>query len=450
MPVPLNNPAADQVPQSRAQIHLSFAALVRETAPAVVNVYAARAVPAQQSPFAGDPFFQQFFGQQYRSRPRMEASLGSGVIIDRSGLVITNNHVVENADEVKIAFSDGREYETKILLKDKDVDLAVLKIQGGKGPFPVMPIGDSDNLQIGDLVLAIGNPFGIGQTVTNGIVSALARSHIGVDDSGFFIQTDAPINPGNSGGALIDMNGDLIGVNSAIFSRSGGSNGIGFAIPSNMVKAFIAAAKAGHPFERPYVGADFATVTPDIAEAMGLSVPTGALVQSVTKSGPAASAGLKVGDVVLSVDGRTVDNPDALAYRLATTGIGNSVGLDVLRGDRHVRLTLPLQTAPETPPRDKRTLTGNEPFAGATVFNLSPRVATDFGLATDKTGVVVASVTAGSLAQRVGLKRGDIILSVNGNPVDSTATLEQLANADFGRWQFDIERNGRRLTQVIQ
>ena len=219
------------VPSGRAEIDLSFAPLVRETAPAVVNVYAARAVPQRRSPFADDPFFSQFFGQrQEQMRPRMQASLGSGVILDTSGLVVTNNHVVENADEVKVSLSDGREFDTKVLLKDEKVDLAILKIQSDE-TFATLPLADSDELETGDLVLAIGNPFGIGQTVTNGIVSALARNHIGVDDFGFFIQTDAAINPGNSGGALIDMKGRLVGVNTAIFSRSGGSNGIGFAIP---------------------------------------------------------------------------------------------------------------------------------------------------------------------------------------------------------------------------
>ncbi len=219
---------------------LTFAPLVKRTAPAVVNVYAAKRVPAR-SPFAGDPFFEQFFGNQLR-RPRLESSLGSGVIIDASGLVVTNNHVIEDADEVRVALADGREFDAEILLKDRRADLAVLRVRSDQ-PFPVVPIADSDSAAIGDLVLAIGNPFGIGQTVTSGIVSALARTHVGSDDLGYFIQTDAAINPGNSGGALIDMRGELVGVNTAIFSRSGGSLGIGFAIPSNMVRAFVDAAR---------------------------------------------------------------------------------------------------------------------------------------------------------------------------------------------------------------
>ena len=442
---------ARTVPQDRAEIDLSFAPLVKKTAPAVVNVYAARAVPAQRSPFAGDPFFGQFFGQRFQQRPRMEASLGSGAIIDPSGLVVTNNHVVENADQVKIAFADGRQFDTTVLLKDKKVDLAVLKIKDDQTEtFPTLQFADSDKLEIGDLVLAIGNPFGIGQTVTNGIVSALARSHIGVEDFGFFIQTDAAINPGNSGGALIDMNGRLAGVNTAIFSRSGGSNGIGFAIPSNMVESFVKAAKAGHKFEQPYVGADFAEVTPDIADALGLDRPTGALVKSIADGSPAADAGLKVGDVVLSVGGFPVDNPDALGYRLATAGVGKVVDFMILRGDSRQTVSVKLASPPEIPPRDKRVIDGNNPFNGATVLNLSPKVASELDLPQDRTGVVVSDVARGSLAQRFGLKPKDIVLSLNGQDVSSTQDLADLLDRNWSGWRFRVDRDGQVLTQAVR
>ena len=267
------------MPFGREEMQLSFAPLVKETAPAVVNVYASKKAKATRSPFEGDPFFEQFFGR--KMRPRAQNSLGSGVLVDPSGVVVTNFHVIRGADEVKVALADGREFASKVLLKDESLDLAILKIDSPE-PFPVVPIGDSDALQIGDLVLAIGNPFGVGQTTTSGIVSALARSHVGVSDFGFFIQTDAAINPGNSGGALINMAGQLVGINTAIFSRSGGSIGIGFAIPSNMVRAVAEAAKNGSDyFERPYVGAEFEAVTPQIAESLGMARPIGALVASV-------------------------------------------------------------------------------------------------------------------------------------------------------------------------
>ncbi len=297
----------------------------------MVNVYASQQVQAQ-SPFAGDPFFEQFFGSQMP--PSVQHSLGSGVIVDPSGLIVTNYHVIGNADDVKVATSDGREFKSKILLKDQSLDLAVLKIDSPK-PFPTIPIGDSDALEVGDLVLAIGDPFGVGQTTTSGIVSALARTNIGVSDYGYFIQTDAAINPGNSGGALIDMAGELVGINSAIYSRSGGSIGIGFAIPSNMVRAFVDAAKSGADhFEPPYLGADFEDVTQQIADALGMDRPTGALVSSVAPDSPAAKAGIKAGDVVLAIDGEEVAAPGALEYRIATQPIGTEVKLTLLRAGK--------------------------------------------------------------------------------------------------------------------
>ena len=438
------------VPANRAEIDLSFAPLVKETAPAVVNVYAARAVPQRRSPFANDPFFSQFFGQpQEQGRPRMEASLGSGVIVDKTGLVVTNNHVVENADEVKVSLSDGREFDTKVLLKDAKVDLAVLQIQSDEA-FATLPLADSDKLETGDLVLAIGNPFGIGQTVTNGIVSALARNHIGVDDFGFFIQTDAAINPGNSGGALIDMKGRLVGVNTAIFSRSGGSNGIGFAIPSNLVASFVRSAKAGGPFERPYVGASFASVSPDIADALGLERPTGALVQGLTEGGPSDEAGLKVGDVILSMNDFSIDNPDALGFRLATAGVGQTATLNVLHDGSRKTLTLALKSAPEVPRRDERTLSGENPLSGVTVLNLSPKVDEEMGLSTDKTGVVISKIARGTFAQRFGLRPNDILVALNEKTIDSTRNLEAMLRQRGYGWKFEIERDGRRLTQVVR
>ena len=228
------------VPADKTEIQLSFAPLVKQTANTVVNVYADKQVE-RPSLFSGDPFFDEFFGQQMPNRTEKQSSLGSGVIFDKKGLVITNNHVIDGADNIRIALSDGREFQAKVTFKDQRLDLAILHIEGATGDFPAMPIGDSDATEVGDLVLAIGNPFGVGQTVTSGIVSALARNRIGEGDFSYFIQTDASINPGNSGGALINMKGELIGINTAIFSRDGGSNGIGFAIPVNLVKVFIAA-----------------------------------------------------------------------------------------------------------------------------------------------------------------------------------------------------------------
>ncbi|MHA6684149.1 DegQ family serine endoprotease [Mesorhizobium sp. A556] len=443
------NPTAGpdrRVPFGRDEIQLSFAPLVKQTAPAVVNVYASQTAKVV-SPFAGDPFFEQFFG---RSQPRAQSSLGSGVLVDPSGIVVTNFHVIKDADEVKVATADGREFNSKVLLKDETLDLAVLKIDSDK-PFPVIAIGDSDVLEVGDLVLAIGNPFGVGQTTTSGIVSALARSHIGVSDSGFFIQTDAAINPGNSGGALINMAGQLVGINTAIYSRSGGSIGIGFAIPSNMVRAFADAAEAGRDFfERPYLGAQFEPVTPQIAESLGMEAPAGALVSSVTDGGPAAKAGLKPGDVVLKMNGTALESVDALGYRLATQSIGAKAAFDVLSKGQQETLEVVLERAPEGANSVAVTLQGRSPFSGAQVSELSPRLAQRLGMRTDLRGVAVVSVSAGSPAADFGFRVGDIVREVNGATINSAKTLEQAASQSTRWWRFTVERGGRTLRQVLR
>ncbi|WP_378951712.1 DegQ family serine endoprotease [Mesorhizobium sp. ANAO-SY3R2] len=440
-------PAPDRrVPFGREEMQLSFAPLVKETAAAVVNVYASQQVKAR-SPFEGDPFFEQFFG---RGAPRQRSSLGSGVLVDPSGIVVTNNHVVQDADQVKVALSDGREFTSKVLLKDDTLDLAVLKIDSDK-PFPTIAIGDSDALEVGDLVLAIGNPFGVGQTTTSGIVSALARTHIGVSDSSFFIQTDAAINPGNSGGALINMGGQLVGINTAIFSRTGGSIGIGFAIPSNMVRAFTDAAKSGAEFfERPYVGASFEAVTPQIAESLGMDHPSGALVSSVEENGPAARAGLKPGDVVLSFNGTPIEHMEALDYRLATQTIGAKATLSVLSKGEEKSVEVSLERAPEGANTVEETLRGRSPFAGAKVAELSPRLAQRLRVSTDTKGIAIVGIDSGSPAANFGFQRGDIVREVNGEQIDTVAKLKQISEQDSRWWRFTVERGGRIMRQMLR
>ncbi|PBC09617.1 DegQ family serine endoprotease [Mesorhizobium sp. WSM3859] len=435
-----------RVPFGREEVQLSFAPLVKQTAPAVVNVYASQTAKVT-SPFEGDPFFEEFFG---RAQPRAQSSLGSGVLVDPSGVIVTNYHVIKDADEVKVATADGREFTSKVMLKDETLDLAVLKISADK-PFPVIAIGDSDALEVGDLVLAIGNPFGVGQTTTSGIVSALARSHIGVSDSGYFIQTDAAINPGNSGGALINMGGQLVGINTAIYSRSGGSIGIGFAIPANMVRAFADAAKAGLDFfERPYIGAEFELVTPQIAESLGMEKPTGALVSSVEGSGPAGKAGLKPGDVILSLNNTPVESIEALDYRMATLSIGTKATFVVLSKGQQATLEIPLERAPEGAKPSEVTLRGRSPFAGAKVAELSPRLAQRLGLRTDLKGVTVIDISRDSPAADFGFQPGDIVREVNGTSIDTAATLAQIAQQDTRWWRFTVERGGQILRQVLR
>ncbi len=436
------------VPASQMEMQLSFAPLVKKTANATVNVYAERVVE-RRSPF-NDPFFEEFFGQRMPNRTQKQSSLGSGVIVGKDGIVVTNNHVIEGADDIKVALSDGREYPCTVLLKDDRVDLAVLKIQA-RETFDALPLGDSDAVEVGDLVLAIGNPFGVGQTVTSGIVSALARNQVKAGDFGFFIQTDASINPGNSGGGLIDMKGELIGINTAIFSRGGGSNGVGFAIPANLVKVFVASAIGGNTtFDRPFVGATFDAVTSDVAEALGLDKARGALVSKVLAASPAEKAGLKPGDVVLAVNGIAVEHPDALGYRLATVGIGGTAKLTVSDGGRQEQLTIALDRPPETTPRDERLIEGRNPFSGAVVANLSPRVADELRMPAGSVGVVVTDVNRGSPAARIGLQPRDIIIELNGASVASTEVLEGLVADDPSVWRVEIERDGQRIRQFFR
>ena len=437
-----------RVPFGQAEMQLSFAPLVRQTAPAVVNVYASQHARQVRSPFEGDPFFEQFFGR--RAQPRAQNSLGSGVLVDPSGVVVTNYHVIRDADEVKVATPDGREFASTVLLKDESLDLAILKIDSSD-EFPTIEIGDSEALEIGDLVLAIGNPFGVGQTTTSGIVSALARTHIGVSDFGFFIQTDAAINPGNSGGALINMSGQLVGINTAIFSRSGGSIGIGFAIPSNVVRAVVDSAKAGNDFfERPYIGASFETVTPQIAESLGLGKPTGALVTAVAPEGPAEEAGLKPGDVVLALNGASIEHVDALGYRLATQSIDSTVRLTVLTQGAEAELQVTLIRAPAGASAAELVIRGHSPFAGAKVAELSPRLAQRLGLKADLRGVTIIDIDRASPAANFGLRPRDIVREVNGEEIDTAEKLKQVAEQEARWWRFTVERDGRLLRQMLR
>src|ERR687886_2033117 len=357
--------AAPRPPASRDEPALSYAPVVKKTAPAVVNIYATRKLRKNAPPYGDDPLYRRFFGAGPGApRERAQNALGSGVIVRSEGIVVTNNHVIENADAVKIALADRREFDADILLKDDRSDLAVLRIRAPNETFPAVPIGDSDALEVGDIVLALGNPFGVGQTVTSGIVSGLARTQIGVTDYQFFIQTDAAINPGNSGGALVDMAGRLIGVNTAIYSRSGGSNGIGFAIPSNMVQLVVDPSLSGG-IKRPWLGAPLQDVTPEIAGSLKLPRPSGALVAELADMGTAKESGLHTGDVILAVDGQEVLDSNGFGYRFATRKLGAMASLTVLRQGRQIVVPVAVGPPPQTTPRDERTIAGRTPLSGA-------------------------------------------------------------------------------------
>ena len=437
-----------RVPSSGAELRLSYAPIVQRAQPAVVNVYAGKTVQVR-NPLLDDPIFRRFFGVPGQQPEQMQRSLGSGVMVDPSGLVVTNNHVIEGADEVKVALADKREFEAEIVLKDARTDLAVLRIKDSHERFPVIELGDSDGLQVGDVVLAIGNPFAVGQTVTHGIVSAVARTQVGITDYQFFIQTDAAINPGNSGGALVDLNGRLVGVNTAIFSRSGGSQGIGFAIPVNMVRVVVASALGGgSSVQRPWLGAKLQVVTPEIAESLALKRPAGALVASVNANSPAAKAGLKTGDLIVAIDGQPVDDPNTFEYRFATKALGGQAQVKVMRAGKETPVTIALQPAPDMP-RDELVITATSPFMGAKVSNLSPALADELRVDAGLQGVIIVDVTVGSTAQRLGFQRGDLINTVNNEKIGKTRDLERVSGQSSRVWRITLTRGGRQLSVTL-
>ena len=442
-------------PPSREAVRLSFAPIVKKTLPAVVNVYVRHRSRTRgfANPFLNDPFFRRFFGESFGiPRERIESSLGSGVIVDPKGLVVPNHHVIEGArnGEIKVALPNHREYLARIVLDDKRTDLAVLRLEARGERFPHIEIANSDDLEVGDLVLAMGNPFGVGQTVTSGIISALARTGIGKGGGAqYFIQTDAAINPGNSGGALVDVDGRLVGINTMIFSKSGGSLGIGFAIPSNLVRLVVNSARKGHVVQRPWFGGTVRKVTPAIAQGLGLERPQGIFIASLGDSSPARKAGLRVGDVIVAVNGHEVMDERAFLYRFTVNGVGGRAEIEVLRDGRHIRRSIPLVRAPEIPPRHQTRIRGHNPFSGALVANLSPALAEEISMP-DQAGGVILAVARRSFARRSGLARRDIIVEVNGVEIDSVTTLRQLLREDDGSgWRFAIKRGGKILSMRL-
>jgi Do/DeqQ family serine protease len=433
------------VPESMSEVKLSFAPVVERAAPAVVNIFTKRVVQ-QRSPFAGDPFFERFFGgSRSMPRERVQNSLGSGVIVSPDGVIVTNNHVIEGMTEITVVLNDRREYIAEVVLTDPQTDLAVLRIEAGEA-LPFLAFANSDALHVGDIVLAIGNPFGVGQTVTNGIVSALARTAVSVSDYQFFIQTDAAINPGNSGGALVDSEGRLVGVNTAICSRSGGSNGIGFAIPSRLVQQVLKTAIDGGVLVRPWFGASTSTITSDLAMALELERPAGALIDDVWPGGPADRAGLQAGDVVIEVDDQPVFDEQTLQYRIGIKDDDESANVVYLRGGKTRNATVKVALPPDEPGRDPRALAGQHPLNGVTVDNLSPRYSEELGLDPLSRGVVVAELGSRTFAARRGLRPGHKILSVNGRNVDTARDLEREINRRAASWEIEVDTGGRVAT----
>jgi len=433
-----------QVPRSQSDIQMGFVPVVKKAAPAVVNIYARRVVDLQ-SPFSADPFFQDLFRDFGTQRQRVQNSLGSGVILGRDGIVVSNYHVVGEATDIRVVLNDRREFSAKVLLSDEESDLAVLRLEEAHD-MPALELRDSDTVEVGELVLAIGNPFGVGQTVSSGIVSGLARSGTATGNArGYFIQTDAPINPGNSGGALVDVNGRLIGINTAMLSRSGGSNGIGFAIPSALVAQFVAQARAGNTaFLRPWSGLDGQPVTADMAEGLGLDRPGGVVVSQLHPQSAFLAAGLQAGDVITAVDGQPVNTPAEMIFRMSVKGIGAEARITRIREGARGEVDVSLIEAPDHPPRGRRVTGRAAAIPGMTLSTVNPAVIAEFGLPLTARGVAVDD--PGRIGRRAGLRAGDVLRAINDIPVIDADGAEQLLNEARRRLFLDVQRGTRRMT----
>ncbi|MDZ4110580.1 MAG: trypsin-like peptidase domain-containing protein [Brevundimonas sp.] len=428
-------PAAERaVPRDAGEVKASFAPVVRAAAPAVVNI-SARGVQTYRDPYWG----------QFRQQPT--GSVGSGVIVRADGIVVTNTHVIQGMDEIIVGLNDRRQFTARVLLADERSDIAVLQLEGVEEPLPVLRIDAGEDQQIGDLVLAIGNPFGVGQTVTNGIISALNRTETGISDSGSFIQTDAAINPGNSGGALVDMDGELIGINTAIFSRSGSSSGVGFAVPAPMVQRVVDAALDGETsVVRPWLGVKGEPLTAEEATRMGLDRPRGLKVTDLFANGPAARAGIRQGDVIVAVGGNEINDQGGLNFRVGTRAPGDTVAVTVLRDGREQRVNARVQPLPGEINLEAAVVIREGAMAGAQVLALNPAIADRLLGDPFAQGVIVGGLAQNSVAARQGFRRGDIIVSVNGEAVDTAQDLAQLRRGA----QVVIQRGGQSLNGTMR
>lgn len=435
--------AEQKIPQSQTEVQLSFVPLVKQAAPAVVNIYAKRITQTRRNTFMDDPFFQRFF-QGGPPQPRVQNSLGSGVILTSDGIVVSNYHVVGMATDIRVVLNDRREYSARVLLGDQESDLAILQLED-VSDLPSLGLRSSDEVEVGELVLAIGNPFGVGQTVSSGIISGLARSGgSNGGGHGYFIQTDAPINPGNSGGALVDMAGRLIGINTQILTRSGGSNGIGFAIPADLVAAFVAQAQDGNDmFQRPWAGMSGQPVDADMAETFGLDRPGGIIVSGLHADSPFMAADFAVGDVITAVDGQPINTPSEMVFRMSVAGLGNTSMVTRMRDGRAEDVAVELMSAPDTPPRDQITLDDKAILSGLQLARINPAVISEMNLPLNASGVVV--VNPGPIAVRVGLKRGDVIEAISSQDIETPIDVDQALKAAGRGVRLDVIRGVRRV-----
>ncbi|MGA2844385.1 MAG: Do family serine endopeptidase [Candidatus Acidiferrales bacterium] len=446
------------LPVSLGNFANGFSAVLKPALPAVVNISSSKVVKPgrnQQSPIFNDPMFRQFFGDQFgqgQGRPMREQSLGSGVIVSSDGTILTNNHVVEGATDIKVFLSDKREFQAKVIGTDPKTDIAVLKIDATR--LPTLPLGDSNQLQVGDLIFAIGDPFGVGETATMGIVSATGRGGFGIENYENFIQTDAAINPGNSGGAMIDIHGNLVGINTAILSHGGnggegGNEGVGFAIPVSMAKPVMDQILTHGKVVRGYLGIHIQEVTPELARAFGLKQGGGVLVGDVAPNTPAANAGLKKGDVILQLNGETVDAPNQLQVQIAQFAPGTNVKLQIWRNGGTQDVSLKLAELDEHD--DKQAsgeATGATLLEGIQVQDLTSDIAQQLSLPAGTRGVVVSSVDPSSPAAASGLSQGDVIQEVNHKSISSTSDYQQ-AMAGANKQPVLLLVNNRGVTRYV-
>ena len=436
--------AKDTVPKSETEIKLSFVPLVKQAAPAVVNIYAKRIIEERRSPFSRDPFFQDFFRNFGQLQPRVQNSLGSGVILSADGYVVSNYHVVGGATDIRVVLNDGREISGNVILSDQESDLAVLKLNSDE-VLPYLELRKSDTVEVGELVLAIGNPFGVGQTVTNGIISGLARTGIASGSAkGYFLQTDAPINPGNSGGALIDISGALIGVNTSILSRSGGSNGIGFAIPADLVGQFLIQAKEGRTsFIRPWAGMRGQPITFEMAASLGLPAMSGMIISELHELSPFSLAGIQVGDIITKVDGLDINSPEEMLYRMSVVGIGTTVDVSYFSQGIIKSVQIDLVEMPNI--EAEQVILGPKfIFLDLHISELTPEFQSKFGLSFSSKGLVV--LDPGRIAGRLGLRSGDLLQEINGKSVETIDEAMSSIGSLKGTGSITIRRSGRRIS----
>jgi serine protease Do len=439
----------------------SFAPIVQKVVPGVVKIETTstlRNTAMQDVPGMDDPFWRHFFGDQFgrgfprgQMGPQVVHGLGSGVVITKDGYILTNNHVVDGAKEVKVTMEDGLEYTAKVIGRDPKTDLAVVKIDGKD--FPVVPMADSDKVQVGDVALAIGNPFGVGQTVTEGIVSATDRGNMGIEAYENFIQTDAAINPGNSGGALVDIEGRLIGINTAILSRSGGSQGLGFAIPSNVARTVMESLIANGHVTRGYLGVMIQKITPALAKEFNLKNQSGALISDVVDDGPADKAGLKPGDVVLEYNGKPVTESRHLQLAVAGTKPGSKVPVEILRKGEKKTLEVTVKQLPGTDQLSEASSDNDDDTGtlnGVGVSDLDQQHRREFNIPKDVKGAIVTQVEPGSAAAEAGLKPGDVIEDINHHAVNSADEAVKLTeNTKSKRTLLRVwDKGGRRYIVV--